>query len=272
MTVRFEQEASSSNAAASSEPAVTLEYPASGETQSRPGSVLVQTSSHVDDDVQISALDAFYEMDGRKSRYIGEVLEWYRGEDAGDHKRSELNELNELVQNLTCFNALERNIWKSDQKVVTDDKINQNDVMDEEVVQNDVMDGKFVRNFVMDDIVDPKVVMGLSKFKISGWISLQPINQNLLEEFIDKNKPWLLIGIPGRDPFLVTQYLERHSANSDQHMKKLMSLREGLHVMMQYCMRQHFADRYWLHEHPGGHASWREPPMRKFAKEAIRIE
>ena len=48
---------------------------------------------HVDDDVQISALDAFYEMDGRKSRYIGEVLDWYRGEDAGDLKRSALDEL-----------------------------------------------------------------------------------------------------------------------------------------------------------------------------------
>ena len=45
--------------------------------------------------------------------------------------------------------------------------------------------------------------------------------------------------------------------SSDQHMKKLMSLREGLHVMMQCYMRQHFADRHWLHEHPGGHASWR---------------
>ena len=39
-TVRFEQEASS--ASASSDPTVTLEYPASGETPSRPGSVLVQ--------------------------------------------------------------------------------------------------------------------------------------------------------------------------------------------------------------------------------------
>ena len=39
-TVRFEQEAPS--AAASSDPTVTLEFPASGETQSRPGSVLVQ--------------------------------------------------------------------------------------------------------------------------------------------------------------------------------------------------------------------------------------
>ena len=47
--------------------------------------------------------------------------------------------------------------------------------------------------------------------------------------------------------------------SSDQLMKKLMSLREGLHVMVQCNMRQHFADRYWLHEHPGGHASWREP-------------
>ena len=86
-TVRFGQEASSSSAAASSDPTVALEYPASGETQSRPGSVLVQTSGHVDDDVQISALGAFYEMDGRKSRYIGEVLERYRREDAGDLKK-----------------------------------------------------------------------------------------------------------------------------------------------------------------------------------------
>ena len=73
-TVRFEREASS--ASVSSDPTATLEYPASGETQSRPGSVLVQKSGHVDDDVQTSALDAFYEMDGRKSRYIGEVWEW----------------------------------------------------------------------------------------------------------------------------------------------------------------------------------------------------
>ena len=86
-TVRFEQEAPS--AAASSDPPVALEYPANGETQDRPGSVLVQKSGHVDDDVQISALDAFYVKDGRKSRYIGEVLDWYRGEDAGDLKRSE---------------------------------------------------------------------------------------------------------------------------------------------------------------------------------------
>ena len=81
-TVRFEREASSSSSAACSEPIVTLEHPACGETQSRSGYVLVQTSGHVDDDVQTSALDAFYEMDGRESRYIGEVLEWYRGEDA----------------------------------------------------------------------------------------------------------------------------------------------------------------------------------------------
>ena len=58
-TVRFEQEAPS----------------ASGETQDRPGSVLVQKSGYVDDVVQISALDAFYDVDGRKSRNIGEVLE-----------------------------------------------------------------------------------------------------------------------------------------------------------------------------------------------------
>ena len=47
---------------------------------------------------------------------------WYRGEDAGDLKRSELNK---LVENLTCLNALQVKIWKSDQKVVMVDKINQ---------------------------------------------------------------------------------------------------------------------------------------------------
>ena len=62
--------------------------------------------------------------------------------------------------------------------------------------------------------------------------------------------------------------MERHSVSSDQHLEKLMSLREGLHVMMQCYMRQHFADRYWLHEHPGGHASRRELTMRKFTKES----
>ena len=65
---------------------------------------LVQKSLHIHDDVQISSLDPFYEMDGRKSRYIGEVLDGYRGEDVGDLKRSELNE---VVENLTCLNAFQ---------------------------------------------------------------------------------------------------------------------------------------------------------------------
>ena len=101
---------------------------------------------------------------------------------------------------------------------------------------------------------------------------MQPTIQKLLEEFIDENEPWLLsIKIPSGDLFLVTQYLERHSVSSDQHVKKLMSLREGLHVMMQCCMRPHFPDRFGLHEHPGGHASWREPTMWKLTKESTKM-
>ena len=52
-----------------------------------------------------------------------------------------------------------------------------------------------------------------------------------------------------------TKNLERDSASSDQHMKKLMSLREGLYVMMQCYLRQHNAERDWLHEHPGKFAA-----------------
>ena len=90
-TVRFEQEApsaSSSSGGTAGTMHVSLEYLASGETQCRPWSVLVSKSGHVDDVVQISALDAFCEMDGRKSRHTGEVLDWHRGEDAGDLKRN----------------------------------------------------------------------------------------------------------------------------------------------------------------------------------------
>ena len=144
--------------------------------------------------------------------------------------------------------------WKSNQKIV----------IDEELVQNGVMDEKIVKNFVMDAKIDPKVVMDLSIIKIGGWNSLQPINQNLLGGFIDQNEPWWLIGIPSRDSFFVTQYLERHLASSDPHMKELMPLREGVHERMQCDMRQHFAERYWLHEHPRRHPSWKEPTRMKF--------
>ena len=57
-----------------------------------------------------------------------------------------------------------------------------------------------------------------------------------------RKKQWLLTGIPNRDPFHVTHYLERDSVSSDQHMKNLMSLREGLRVMIQCNVRQHSAD------------------------------
>ena len=73
-TVRFEQEApnaSSSSGGTAGTMHVSLEYPASCETQDRPGSVPVQKSGHVGDDVQISALDAFYEMAGRKKSLHG---------------------------------------------------------------------------------------------------------------------------------------------------------------------------------------------------------
>ena len=72
-TVRFVQEAP--NTSASSDPYVALEHPMKSETPSRPGSVLVLKSGHVEDDVHISALDVFHEKNERGSRNIGEVLE-----------------------------------------------------------------------------------------------------------------------------------------------------------------------------------------------------
>ena len=58
--------------------------------------------------------------------------------------------------------------------------------MDEKLVQNGVMNEKLVQNGVMNAKIDPKVVMDLSISKIGGWNSLQPINQKLLVEFIER--------------------------------------------------------------------------------------
>ena len=254
-TVRFEQE--DPNASASSDPQVALEYPSWSERPSRPRSVLVQKSGHVDDGVQISALDAFYEKDGRTSRYIGEVLDRCRGEDAEDLKRSELDE---LVESWTCLNAFEGKMWKINLKIPMDEKCrqtwkrNQKNVRDEELVQNGVMDAKN----------DPKVVMDLFIFKIGGWNILQHSNRKLLEEFINENELWLLIRVPSRDSFLMIQYLERHFVSADPNVKELMPLREGLHEMMQCYRRQHFAASNDLHEHPRRHSSWKESARMKF--------
>ena len=127
---------------------MSLEYPASGEKQDQQEPVLVQNLGHVDGDIHISALDVFYEMDGRESRYIREVLNWCRKGDVGDLRRSGLNE---LVENLTRLNALEGKIWTSEKSKKSD--------------QNIVMNEELVKHIVVNPNIDRKVVMDLSTFK-----------------------------------------------------------------------------------------------------------
>ena len=100
-TVRFEQEASS--AAASSDPAVPLEYLASGETQDRLGSLLVCRS-------QVLLMTCKFLRWMHSTRWLDKRVVtsnkcWNGIEekiDAGDLKRRE-----KMVENLTCPNALE---------------------------------------------------------------------------------------------------------------------------------------------------------------------
>ena len=61
------------NTSAFSDPCVALEHPVSGETPSRPGSVLVQKSGRV----RISASDAFYGTNEPDNRCTGKVFERY---------------------------------------------------------------------------------------------------------------------------------------------------------------------------------------------------
>ena len=97
-----------------------------------------------------------------------------------------------------------------------------------------------------------------------GWNILQHSKRKLLEEFINENEPWLLIRTLSRDSFLMMQYLERHFVSADPNVKELMPPSEGLHEMMQCYRRQHCAASDDLHEHPGGHTSWRESTRMKF--------
>ena len=60
-------------------------------------------------------------MDERVVTSDREVLDGYRGEDAGDLKRSEMNE---LVEKMICPNVLAVKIWKSNPKIVTDEMKN----------------------------------------------------------------------------------------------------------------------------------------------------
>ena len=68
---------------------VSTEYPAGGEGQDRPEPVRVQNSGHVDDDIQVSALDVFWEIDGRKSRSSKKCWIGIEKEDAGDLRINE---------------------------------------------------------------------------------------------------------------------------------------------------------------------------------------
>ena len=69
------------------------------------------------------------------------------------------------VENLTRLNALEGEMWKRNQKVVTDEKSwktwkrNQNSVMNEELVQNSVMNEELVQNSLMNEELVQNSVM-----------------------------------------------------------------------------------------------------------------
>ena len=192
------------------------------------------------------------------------MLEWDRGEDAGDLERSELIE---LVENWRYLNAFEGKIWKSDQKIVMDEQLVQKVVMDEELnFQNGVMDEKLVKNFVMGAKIDPKVVVGLSVFKNGGRNILQPSNRKLSEECINENEPRLSIRIPSRDPFFMIQYLEQLFVCDNVNVKESKPICEDVHEMMQCYGQHHFAASNDLHEHVRRHSLWKDSMKMEYSK------
>ena len=77
----------------------------------------MQNSGHFDGGTQSSALDVFIKMDGRKSLYTREVLDWHREEDFGDLRG---NELNDSVENIAALNAITLRPWREAKTQVTE--------------------------------------------------------------------------------------------------------------------------------------------------------
>ena len=130
-----------------------------------------------------------------------------------------------------------------------------------------------MKNFVMGAEIDPKVVMDLSIFKIGGWNSIQPSNQQLSDECIDENKPRLSIRILSGGSFFTIQYLELQFMCDDPNMKesrwhsRLFTLFwEDLHELMQCYERQHFVASNDLHQHPRRLSSWKDSMKMKYSK------
>ena len=273
--MRFEHGAPKTST--SSDPYVALGHHVRDETPSRPGSVLVQKLCHVEYDEHISALDVFYEKDGRENLCLGEVSVGVGIEEKMPEISREVNQLNWLrIGDIST--PLRGKIWKSDQKivmdeqlvhnvvmdeqlvhkVVMDEELVQNVLMDEELVQNVLMDEKMVKNFVMGAKIDPKVVVALSVFKIGGRNILQPSNRKLSEECINENEPRLSITIPSSDPFFMIQYLEQFFVCDNVNVKESKPICEDVHEMMQCYGQHHFAASNDLQEHVRRHSLWKK--------------
>ena len=98
---------------------------------------------------------------------------------------------------MTAVNALQ---WASCEIETgwTSEKTNQKIAMDKEYMESNVMDAK----------IDPIVLMVLPICTSGGWNNWKTSAQTMLGKVMDENGPWVLVGIPNRDPFFVTEYLE----------------------------------------------------------------
>ena len=109
-TVRFEQEASS--ASASSDPTVTLESPASGETQSRPGSVFLRwmhSTGRMDEGVVTS--DKCWSGIEQRMPEISKELNWLRSGHVSMFSRRKICKFNPKI----LMEEKSWRTWKSNQ-------------------------------------------------------------------------------------------------------------------------------------------------------------
>ena len=93
------------------------------------------------------------------------------------------------------------------------------------------------------------------------WDLSKKADQEELDRLIEKEKPFLLIGSPPCCAFSPLQNLskDKRSAEDSERIRE-----EGLRHLRVACKnywKQHRAGRLFLHEHPKGASSWKEPEV-----------
>ena len=92
----------------------------------------------------------------------------------------------------------------------------------------------------------------------TGWDSNREDHRRMAEEYVETEKPLVVIGSP---PCVVFSQLQTLVPDSERKAAQLAEGVRHMEFMVKLYRRQAECGRYFLHEHPAHASSWKEPCM-----------